>query len=136
MSNANINFALKSICQQRAKQLTFNKPLPRYEVVSPYNGTYNQQQLDMRRKAEILKYSNNASSTKTNNLTKSQRWAQTVKGNSSSQRGNFPAINVTTLDYLGNYNTIIINYPDKLQSVPTTQYIVDERQEEHTSELQ
>ena len=125
MSGSNVNFALKSICQQRAKQLSFNTPLPRYEVISPYNGIYNQQQLDMRRKAEILKYSNNSSSTKTNNLSKSQKWSQIVKGNANSQIGNFPSITVTTLDYLGKYNTIIITYPDTLQSIPTTQYIID-----------
>ena len=61
MANPTINFALKSICQQRAKQLTFNTPLPRNEIVSPYNGNYTKEQLDMRRKAEIFKYNNNFS---------------------------------------------------------------------------
>jgi len=39
----------------------------------------------MRRKAEILKYSNTISSTKTNNLTKKQKWAQIASGMSQSE---------------------------------------------------
>lgn len=37
----------------------------------------------MRRKAEILKYSNNQQNTKTNNITKKEKWAYLVRGNSS-----------------------------------------------------
>ena len=85
MSVSKINFALQSVCQQRSKQLLFNTPQPRYNPISPYNGIYTKFQLDMRRKAEVLKYSNNASSTKTNNLTKAEKWAQISKGNSSFQ---------------------------------------------------
>jgi hypothetical protein len=125
MSNANINFALKSVCQQRAKQQTFNIPFPRYNIVSPYDGTYTQQQLDMRRKAEILKYSNNSSSTKTNNSSKSQRWSQLVKGNSNSQTSNFATMYVTLQDYEGNYTTISVKYPDVFKTYPADQYVTD-----------
>ena len=126
MANPTINFALKSICQQRSKQLTFNKPLPRNELVSPYNGNYTKAQFDMRRKAEILKYNNNASSSKTNNLSKSQRWAQLVNGKASTQSSNFPTITVTTIDYLGIFNTFTVMYPDSLQTIATSQYIIDQ----------
>jgi hypothetical protein len=66
---------LLSICNQRKQAALFNKPLPRYTPISPYP-TYTQFQLDMRRKAEILRYSSNTSSTKTNNLTKKEKWAK------------------------------------------------------------
>lgn len=55
----------------------FNIPPFRYTPVSPYNGTVTQFDLDMRRKAEILKYNKNANGK----LTKKQSWAQTVAGN-------------------------------------------------------
>jgi len=126
MANPTINFALKSICQQRIKQLAFNKSLPRNELVSPYNGKYTKDQLDMRRKAEILKHSNNASSSKTNNLSKSQRWAQLVRGNAGTQTSNFPTITVTTIDYLGVFNTFKVSYPDSLKTITTSKYVIDE----------
>ena len=126
MATPTVNFALKSICQQRSKQLMYNRPPPRNEIVSPYNGIYTKEQLDMRRKAEILKYNNNASSSKTNNLTKGQRWAQLVRGNASTQSSNFPTLTVTTIDYLGNFNTFTVAYPDTLQTFPEPQYTIDE----------
>ena len=55
----------------------FNIPPFRYTPVSPYNGTVTQFDLDMRRKAEILKYNKNANGK----LTKKQSWTQTVAGN-------------------------------------------------------
>lgn len=125
MSNANINFALKSICQQRSKQQMFSLPFPRYDPISPYDGTYTQQQLDMRRKAEILKYSNNSSSTKTNNLSRSQLWSQLVKGNSNTQTSNFAKLNITLQDYAGNFTTISVKYPDVFKTYPADQYVTD-----------
>jgi hypothetical protein len=118
-----INFALKSYCQQRKKQLVFNVPPPRYTPISPYDGIYTQSQLDMRRKAEILKYNNTASSTKTNSLTKAERWAQVVNGRSAI---NYPSITLTTVDYLGNYKTIVVKYPNTINTYPTTQFIRDD----------
>jgi hypothetical protein len=125
MANSGINFALQSFCKQRKKQMVFNVPPPRYEPISPYNGAYSKFELDMRRKGEILKYNNNASSTKTNNLTKAERWAQIVNGNSVGQTSNYPSITVTTIDYLGNYNTLVVKYPSTFDKFPTTQYITD-----------
>jgi hypothetical protein len=66
---------LTSICDQQKQQLLFNKPLPRYTPISPYP-QFTQQQLNMRRKVEILKYSSNTSSSQTNNLTRKEKWAK------------------------------------------------------------
>jgi hypothetical protein len=88
MSNTN-DIILFNLCQQRSRRQLFSIPPIRTELqASPYNTpiggkTYNQFQLDMRRKAEILKYSSNAQSTQTNNLTKSQKWSQIVNGSTA-----------------------------------------------------
>lgn len=50
---------------------------------SPYP-TYTQEQLNMRRKAEILQYQPKKQSTQQNSLTKAQKFAQIVKGASES----------------------------------------------------
>jgi len=71
-------FQLKNIPPQRFDNLASNPYIPS-------GGSYTQQQLDMRRKAEILKYTASKSNTKTNNLTKSERWAQLVNGKQPSQ---------------------------------------------------
>lgn len=75
--------SIKSICDQRRQQSLYNKPPSRINMISPYETTsYTKFDLDMRRKAEILKYQKG--STKGNNLTKNQKWSQIVKGNSES----------------------------------------------------
>lgn len=66
---------LSAICDQRKQLQLFNKPLPRYTPISPYPA-YTQLQLNMRRKAEILRYSSNTSSSQTNNLTRKEKWAK------------------------------------------------------------
>jgi hypothetical protein len=71
-----------TLCDQRRRRLALNIPPARFNVISPYIGTnYTQFDLDMRRKAEILKYSSNKMSTQTNSLTKKQRWSQISRGN-------------------------------------------------------
>jgi hypothetical protein len=118
------NFALAEYCNQRKKQLVFSVPPPRYTPISPYeSGKYTQFQLDMRRKAEILKYSNNASSSKTNNMSKAERWAQIVNGNTNYQSSGYPSFTITTIDYNENYNTILIKYPMLFEKYPTSPYI-------------
>ena len=72
-----------SYCLQRNLNQIFNVPLSRFDLFSidPYlSGTYTKFDLDMRRKAEILKYSSARMSTQTNSLTKKQRYAGLVKG--------------------------------------------------------
>ena len=74
--------------QRRLTQL-YHIPLSRVTPENPYlSNKYTKLQLDMRRKAEVLKYSSNKSSTQTNNLTKKEKFALLVKGGipSPSQR--------------------------------------------------
>ena len=66
---------LTNLCYQRKQQMLFNVPLPRYTPISPYP-KYTQAQLDMRRKAEILKYSSNTSNSQTNLLTRKEKWSK------------------------------------------------------------
>jgi hypothetical protein len=80
MSN---QLSIQSICDQRRQQTMYNKPLARINMISPYETTtYTKFDLDMRRKAEILKYEKG--STKGNTLTKKQRWAQIINGNTQT----------------------------------------------------
>ena len=66
--------------QRRLTQL-YNIPLPRVTPENPYTSNkYTKLQLDMRRKAEVLKYSANKSSAQTNNLTKKEKFSLLVKG--------------------------------------------------------
>ena len=88
MNVCNSQAYLNSVDQKVRFQL-FNKPSTRYDNLanSPYekinpqtNKPYTKFDLDMRRKAEILKYSSNRMSTQTNSLTKAQKYAQAVSG--------------------------------------------------------
>ena len=71
---------IKQICIQRSRLQLYNIHPPRYEIVSPYP-QYTPFQLSMRRKAEILKH---ASTSQSNRLTKTQKFAKLVKNNKSS----------------------------------------------------
>lgn len=82
---ANINMDLPTICNLRKRQQLFAMPSFRATPISPYNGTITQTQLDMRRKAEILKYAGNRMNTKTNSLTKQQRYNQVISGKYQSR---------------------------------------------------
>jgi hypothetical protein len=70
----------ENMFNQRRKMQLLNIPPTRFTPLSPYP-QFTQFQLNMRRKVEILKYSASNSNTKTNNFTKSERWAQLVSGN-------------------------------------------------------
>ena len=82
---SNVNDCKTSCCVFNYFTQTAYKPNPtrlwsRFNYVCPCPSGQIQcstdfYKLNERRKAEILKYSSNASSTKTNNLTKAQRWA-------------------------------------------------------------
>lgn len=125
--NPVFNFSLTDICQQKAKKRLFNIPLSRINNISnsPYSNGYTKEQLDMRRKAEVLKYNNNSTSTKTNNFTKAEKWSQLIKGNPVNQIARILSTNITIIDYQDNYNTITIKYPDLLKTIPTTKYLID-----------
>jgi len=74
-----------SFCSQRQLNQLLNVPLPRYDNLAPGNNPYVTHQyrtfdLNMRRKAEILKYSSNKMSTQTNNLTKKQQYTLLATG--------------------------------------------------------
>lgn len=66
---------------QSRRLALFNIPQTRYTPTSPYPA-HTKQQLDMRRKAEILKYKSNMVS-KTNNLTKKQTYASLAQSGSN-----------------------------------------------------
>ena len=78
----------------------YNVPSARFIPTSPYP-TYTQQQLDMRRKVEILKYNGVKQNTKTNGFTKTEKWANIVSGKSS--RRNIPQ---STINNTNNANLI------------------------------
>lgn len=75
---------LDLICNLRKRQQLFAMPSFRANPVSPYP-QYTQQQLDMRRKAEILQYAGNRMNTKTNSLTQKERYAQILSGKYQSR---------------------------------------------------
>lgn len=62
--------------QNRRNGLVFNTPGTRYTPVNPYLQGFTQQQLDMRRKAEILQYNK----TSNGKPTKKQAWGTLVRG--------------------------------------------------------
>jgi hypothetical protein len=67
---------LESVCYRARRQLVFNVPSTRIQKVSPYP-QYTQEQLNMRRKAEILKYDRKAGGNK---LTKKGAYAKLISG--------------------------------------------------------
>lgn len=91
MTNNNIcsDPAYLNAINQRERFALLNNPPTRYDnlAINPYETIdpstlqpFTQNQLDMRRKVEILKYTSNRMSTQTNSLTKSQKYSQLVKG--------------------------------------------------------
>jgi hypothetical protein len=64
-----------NLCKEYLKYMQYNVPLPRYTPVSPYgkSQSYTKYDLDMRRKAEVLKYRSLASQD--NGTTKTQKLA-------------------------------------------------------------
>ena len=66
-------------CQQRKIFLQFSIPPSRLEKQSPYDGTVTQDQLNMRRKVEVLKYKNNNSGGSSGS--QKQNFARLARGN-------------------------------------------------------
>lgn len=116
------NTDLSTICDQRKQQMKFPNPPVRYTPISPYEKfpQFTKFQFDMRRKAEILQYNASKSSTKTNNFTKANKWAQLVKG--VGQQFNSTSIKLTQVEYTdlsstkygptAIYTDIYVNQPD------------------------
>jgi hypothetical protein len=107
----------QSLCEQKKQTLIsqlYYTPLPRYTPVNPYaGGIFTKFQLDMRRKAEVLKYSANKSSTQTNNLSKAQKFALLV-------RGSLPAPTQAALQKASENGGVIDCSNDELILTPTT----------------
>lgn len=73
---------ISAICnavEQVRQRSLFNKPVSRYETISPYPA-FTQFQLNMRRKAEVLQYKPSSINNLSNNLTKRQVLARTLSG--------------------------------------------------------
>lgn len=75
------------ICEQRKQFQLYNIPPVRYEPKSPYP-SFTQEQLNMRRKTEILKYNKN--STQGPRLTQKQKLAATFRGGYNASRAVCP----------------------------------------------
>jgi len=70
-----------SLVTQQRLVAQYNNPINRFTITSPYP-TYTQDQLNMRRKVEILKYKSSNQNSKSNGFTKSHLWSQLVSGKS------------------------------------------------------
>ena len=80
MSTNNTLFNTSDICQQKRRWQLFPTGLQRVELQpSPY-GSFSKFQVDMRRKAEVLKHMPAKQNNQTNNLTKNQQFALISKG--------------------------------------------------------
>jgi|UniRef100_A0A6C0INW9 hypothetical protein len=66
------------VCSQRKLSMQFNIPPSRLTIQSPYDGTVTQDQLNMRRKVEILKYNKNAGGSSSS---QKQNFARMARGN-------------------------------------------------------
>jgi len=110
-----------TLCQQRKRQQLFNIPPPRIEIVSPYiNNNVTKFQLDMRRKAEVLKHDH--TNTKQNNLTKKQLYTQVINGNappiSNKYIRNYASPNLPPEPILCNNTDLPITTPSSASGVP------------------
>jgi hypothetical protein len=86
MTNIYDDETLINYCSQRKRRQLLFIPKSRNELISPYENTsLTKTQLDMRRKVEILKYSNNKSNNKINNDTQKQLWKKLVQNITTKQ---------------------------------------------------
>ena len=72
-------------CYFRSLRMTYTNPPPRLNLTSPYPAN-TKEELDMRRKAEVLKHQGPQKSTQMNTLTKNQKFAQVVRGYNPVQK--------------------------------------------------
>ena len=110
----------QNVCDDKSYKATINFrnrfkllniPPSRYDNLknSPYlntnifNRTFNQDELNMRRKAEILKYNASNSSTKTNGLTKKEKWKLLVNGSSQKRSLSYSFIQNNLVQGTTNY---------------------------------
>jgi hypothetical protein len=81
----------ETINKNKRNGLVFNIPKDRYTPLNPYQQGFTQQQLDMRRKTEILQYNK----TSNGKITKKQSWVNLVKG--STQRKQYSSYYIKQL---------------------------------------
>ena len=120
-----IRFQILNIPPVRYNNLASNP----YQTINPATRQfYTKSELDMRRKAEILKYSSNRMSTQTNNLTKAQKYAQVING--SYQKRTYPQsfIIANTVNNVVNLcpSGTIIKTPTTASDVPGTPMLLYE----------
>lgn len=102
------------ICQQRRKRQLFNNASNRVEMLdNPYGKTYTMEEINMRRKAEILQYAPNRQSGQTNSMTKTQKYSLLV--NAPARLNNWNVVE-SNADACPNENTILI--PTSSSDVP------------------
>lgn len=84
---------ITSYCKQRKLQMQFNVPMGnRFNIISPYTNISPDKinafkyELDMRRKAEVLKHSGPQKSNHINQFTKAEKYAQIIRGYSPYQK--------------------------------------------------
>ena len=97
MSKITIPFdcsGVNSLLTQKRARALIHIPPTRFNLVTPFP-LFTQHQLDMRRKVEILKYNGNQQNTKTNNLSKKEKWALLSKGVSISNTSQYTISNNT-----------------------------------------
>lgn len=88
-----------SNCHNRKLKMIYNTPPVRFEKISPYaDGQFTKEQLDIRRKREILKYSSPKSSSSSVQLTRNERFSQIIRGQSNRKQRpqNFDALCANT----------------------------------------
>jgi len=115
---ATIDLCFNTICSQRKERLNFTTPPVRFELTSPYlrYPQYKQNDFDMRRKAEILKY--NKSSSQTNKPTKKQLWSK-LNTTTAPQLKSFADTILYSHDGSGNYSQVVVKYPDTYTETKT-----------------
>ena len=95
MTDSTTCSAIQTIFQQRRENALYNIPSNRGITRSPYP-FFTQQQLNMRRKVEILKYNSNTGNSKTNNKTKQQFWASLSRGQTAATLSQHSILSKTT----------------------------------------
>lgn len=108
---ATIDLCFNTICSQRKQLLLYSVPPVRFDVTSPYlqYPEYKQNDFDMRRKAEILKY--NKGSSQSNKPTKKLLWSK-LNTTTAPQSQSFANTVLYDYDGSGSYMPIVIKYPD------------------------
>jgi hypothetical protein len=110
LSNEQLCELVTPILSQKQQSAYYNIPPPRLNIVSPYP-IYTTEQLNMRRKVEILKYSGSQQNTKTNSFTKKQQFSNLVRNAGNNKK---------VSQYVVNQGSNLVCLSDKLKPTSTT----------------